>query len=107
MFFRSLFVVLVMCYGSVAFAQQRSSVCCNARDYQPLRVYEAERTVRPGVKTHVAIGAVAGGAIALLLNEIIEGDNVDGIAPLGVVLGVPIGMVAGGLIGWIVYKIRQ
>lgn len=101
-------VLLVTSLSSVAFAQHRSSSCCEYPEREPPRLMtqEAQRSVRPGPKTHLAIGALGGGAVALLLNEIIEGDS-QAILPVGVILAVLSGMVAGGVIGWIVYKVRQ
>lgn len=68
---------------------------------------QAERAVRPGPKTHVALGALGGAAIAYGLYEVIEGDNQSDFPAFGVAMTLLIGMVAGGVIGWIVYKVRQ
>ena len=71
-----------------------------------MRAAQAERAVRPGPKTHVALGALGGGAIALVLDRIVEGGS-EATIPVGTALAVLSGIVAGGVIGWIVYKIRQ
>lgn len=68
---------------------------------------QAENAVRPGPKTHVVLGAAGGAAIAYGLYEIIEGDNQSDFAAFGIAMTLLIGTVGGGVIGWIVYKIRQ
>lgn len=82
--------------------------CCEIRTHESRQATsaQAQNAVRPGPKAHVALGALGGGAIALGLHEIIEGDS-QATIPVGVALAVLTGMVAGGVIGWIVYKIRQ
>jgi hypothetical protein len=42
-----------------------------------------------------------------LLYEVIEGDNQSDFPGYGIAMTLLVGAVAGGLIGWLVYRIRQ